>query len=126
MKFAGICNPCDFLLYKYPFLYLWELKSHKGKSIPLSSIREQQLKKLTEIDKEGVSAGFIFNFRDFGETYWVEAMKVLVLRGKEERKSISVEWCRIEGIRIEQSLKRSRYYYDIPRLIKELDSSLSY
>jgi len=57
---------------------------------------------------------------------WVEAMKVLVLRGKEERKSISVGCCRIEGIKIGQSLKRVRYYYDISRLLKELDGSLSF
>jgi recombination protein U len=126
MKFAGICNPCDFIIYRHPFLFLWELKSHKGKSIPLSAIREQQLKKLTEIDKEGVSAGFILNFRDLGETYWVEATKVKGILEKGERKSISVEWCRTEGVRIEQTLKRSRYYYDISRLLKELEGSLSF
>jgi len=125
MKFAGICNPCDFLLYKYPFLYLWELKSHQGKNIPFTVIREQQLRKLTEIEQIGVSAGFILNFRDLSESYWVEAKKVKGIWEKSERKSISVEWCRTEGIRIEQSLKRVRFYYDIPRLLEELDSSSS-
>jgi len=81
---------------------------------------------MTEIEQEGVSAGFILNFRDLGETYWVEAKKVQGLREKGERKSISVGWCRIEGIKIGQSLKRVRFYYDIPRLLEELDGSLSY
>ena len=84
------------------------------------------MRKLTEIEQEGVSAGFIFNFGDLGETYWVEAKKVKGIWEKSERKSISVEWCRTEGIRIEQSLKRVRYYYDISRLLKELDGSLSF
>lgn len=120
MRFAGVCNPCDFIIYRYPFIYLWELKSHKGKSIPFSVIREQQLKKLVEIEQRGISTGFLLNFRDLGETYWVPAKKVQGIWEKGVKRSISVEWCRIEGIRVEQILKRTRYNYNILKLLKDL------
>lgn len=120
MKFVGICNPCDYIIYKHPFVYLWELKSHKGKSIPFSAIREQQLCKLTVIKQKGVSCGFIFNFRDLNETYWVEAKKIKGIMEEGERKSISVEWCRTEGIKIEQRLKRTRYWYNVTELLAEI------
>ncbi|GAB6152898.1 hypothetical protein JCM17380_16480 [Desulfosporosinus burensis] len=125
MNFLGVANICDFIVYKYPFLYLWELKSHKGKCIPFSAIREQQLIMLDKIDPKGVSTGFILNFRDWGETYWVETRKLQCLKGKEERKSISLDWCRTEGIKVEQRLKRTRYLFDIPKLLSELSVILT-
>lgn len=120
MNFLGVANVCDFIVYKYPFLHLWELKSHKGKCIPFSAIREQQLIMLNKIDQKGVSTGFILNFRDWGETYWVETRKVQRLKGIEGKKSISLDWCRAEGIKVEQTLKRTRYFFDIPKLLSEL------
>ena len=35
--FHGVSNPADFRLYRYPFTFLLELKTHKGKSIPLAN-----------------------------------------------------------------------------------------
>ena len=40
-------NICDFILFKGSKLYLLELKSHKGKSIPYTAIK--QLDKLLEV-----------------------------------------------------------------------------
>ena len=40
-------NICDFILFKSPRMYLLELKSHKGKSIPYTAIK--QLDKLLEV-----------------------------------------------------------------------------
>ena len=120
MNYVGVTNICDYIVYYYPVIYLWELKSHKGTCIPFSAIRDKQLIMLSEIDQKGVSTGFIFNFRDWNETYWVVTSKVQCLKENEERKSISLEWCRTEGIRVEQKLKRTRYLFDIPKLLCEL------
>ena len=43
--FYGVSNPADFRLYKFPVLILLELKTHKGKSLPLVKIRESQYRK---------------------------------------------------------------------------------
>jgi len=39
-------NMCDCLLYDSKHLYFLELKTHKGKSLPLSAIRENQIEQL--------------------------------------------------------------------------------
>lgn len=123
--FKGVANPADFRLYKHPFTFLWELKTHKDKSIPLSKIRNSQLKEMSKADPYfGVFCGFILNYRDLEETYYI-TFSVLVTwyyilnaEGDYEpkpdgRKSIPVEWCREKGVRITQTKKRVRYSYDL-------------
>lgn len=123
--FKGVANPADFRIYKYPFTFLWELKSHKGKSIPLDKIRNSQLKGMRKASPHyGVYCGFLLNYRDLEETYYI-AFEDLVVKyytlndeGDYEpktdgRKSIPVEWCRDMGDRIQQTKKRVRYSYDL-------------
>lgn len=123
--FKGVANPADFRLYKYPFTFLWELKTHKGKSIPLAKIRNSQLKEMRKVYPHyGVYCGFILNYRDLGETYYI-TFKDLVTTyyslndegdygpKSDGRKSIPVEWSRAHGVRIPQTKKRVRYSYDL-------------
>lgn len=112
--FYGVSNPADYRLYKYPYTFLIELKTHKGKSIPLEKIRDNQIKGLVKAGNYlGIYAGFLFNFRDLEETYYIPADTVLYFILQGERKSIPVEWCRENGIKIEQYKKRTRYTYDL-------------
>ena len=129
--FKGVANPADFRLYKYPFTFLWELKSHKGKSIPLSKIRNSQLKEMKKADPYyGVYCGFILNYRDLEETYYIPFWELVrwyyTLNDEgdyepkpEGRKSIPVEWCRMYGRRISQTKKRVRYTYDLRGVLGE-------
>ena len=58
--FYGVSNPADFRLYVFPMLILLELKTHKGKSLPLAKIRENQLKgMLKAVEHYGVYGGFL-------------------------------------------------------------------
>lgn len=112
--FKGVANPADFRIYKYPYTFLLELKTHKGKSLPIAKIREAQIKGLVTAGNHlGIYAGFLINFRDLEETYYIPADKVLLFIVKGERKSIPVEWCRENGVRIAQTKKRVRYSYDL-------------
>lgn len=112
--FYGVSNPADFRIYKYPYTFLLELKTHKGKSIPLSKIRLNQLEGMnTATDYKGIYAGFLLNFRDLEETYYISVADIMDFIHSAERKSIPVEWCREYGVRIEQKLKRTRYIYDL-------------
>ena len=121
--FKGVANPADFRLYKYPFTFLWELKTHKGKSIPLDKIRNSQLKEMRKAEPHfGVHCGFILNYRDLEETYYITFFDLLgayYIRNDEGdyeaigRKSIPVEWCREYGVRISQAKKIVRYTYDL-------------
>ena len=95
--FYGVSNPCDYILFRSPYLFLVELKTHKGKSIPIAKIRPNQIQGMEKATHyEGVYGGFLINFTQ-----------------TEERKSIPVEWCRDHGVKIEQKKKRVRYSYDL-------------
>lgn len=128
--FYGVSNPADFRLYKYPLTFLLELKSHKGKSIPLVKIRNSQLKGMEKANKhKGVYCGFILNYRDLEETYYITFLALVSeyyihnIKGELEpkpsgRKSIPVSWCREYGIKIAQRKKRVRYEYDLESWIR--------
>ena len=83
-------NICDSVLYdsNEKRLLLLELKSHKGKSIPFSCIRDNQLKELLKADVfKGIYPGIVFNFRDVEETYYLPISKVSEYILTDERKS---------------------------------------
>lgn len=112
--FYGVSNPADYRLYKYPYTFLLELKTHKGKSLPLAKIRENQIKGMYKASQyKGIYAGFLINFRELEETYYIPVMAVVEFINSNVRKSIPVEWCRENGVRIEQKKKRTRYTYDL-------------
>lgn len=127
--FKGVANPADFRLYKYPYTFLWELKSHKGRSVPLSKIRNSQLKEMRKADPYyGVYCGFLLNYRDLEETYYITFSELVTwyytvnAEGDYEpkpdgRKSIPVEWCRLYGTRIPQTKKIVRYTYNLSRVL---------
>jgi len=112
--FYGVTNPADYRLYKFPYLFLLELKTSKGKSIPIDRIRPNQIQGMATASwHEGVYAGFILNFRDLEETYYIPVKIALNYINSTERKSIPVEWCRENGVKIDQIKKRVRYSYDL-------------
>ena len=70
--FYGVSNPADYRIYRKPYLFLFELKSHKGKSLPFSCIRDNQIQGMYKAHlTDGIYAGFIINFRDLEETYYL-------------------------------------------------------
>ena len=103
-------NICDFIVYNER-LWLLELKSHKGSSIPLGCIRTKQVKGLLEAYLKGTEAGYIFNFRDKEETYYVNASLVNHFIERETRKSIPLSWIKEVGTLIPQVKKKVRYGY---------------
>lgn len=118
LGFAKVKNPCDFILYKKPNIYLLELKSHKGKSIPFGAIQSYQIESLYRFSNiDGVKAGFVFNFRDVNETYFVKAVSVYHFYHERERKSFSLDWVKENGIAIPQELKRTRFKYHLCNLL---------
>jgi recombination protein U len=129
--FYGVTNPADYRLYREPYLFLWELKTHKGKSLPLAKIRLNQIKGMCKADMyTGIFAGFIINFRDLAETYYVPVWRVVQdfytvgADGEIDgisptgRKSIPVSWCKVNGTKIEQEKKRVRYTYNLKEFFK--------
>ena len=95
-----------------------ELKSTKQKSLPFNNIKNNQLIGLCNASKyPGVQAYFVINFREIEETYSIEAVKIKEYMENTDTKSISLDFCRENGLKIEQELKRSRYRYNLNALL---------
>ena len=103
-------NICDFIVYNGK-MWMLELKSHKGMSIPFTCIRPKQVQGLLAAYRKNVNAGYIFNFRDVKETFYVKADMMDSFIMLETRKSIPLQFCRDYGTLIPQVKKRVRYGY---------------
>lgn len=109
-------NICDFFLFTGKILYGIECKSFKGKSMPYSNIKDNQLKGLLDMSVDlpmNARGIFVFNFRDLNETYYINAFMVNALIQTGTRKSLSINEARENGILIPQELKRVRYSYKL-------------
>jgi recombination protein U len=111
-------NICDFMVMANERLYLLELKSHKGASIPFSCIRPKQLEEMAEITYPNITAFFLLNFRDIERTYAVRAGELKKFIETTDRKSVPIQWCIDQGIEIPSERKRTRFRYDLESLLK--------
>jgi recombination protein U len=113
-KLVNVKNICDYILYRYPTLFLLELKTTKGKSMPFDNLKVHQVAGLYVANKKrGIKGGFVFNFRDLNETYYLSAGDVAAFVQEGSRKSFPIEWCRKMGYRIEQTKVRTTWKYNI-------------
>jgi len=102
-------NDCDFLLFINRRLYLLELKSHLGRSIPEKEI--PQLEELVKVQKPFVLPCLVLNYRDYNLTYILSAQRATECL--QTRKSIPLSWCEDYGKVIPQTLKRTHYKYNL-------------
>lgn len=114
-------NICDCMLHDGKYLYLLELKSHKGKSLPLSAIRENQIKSLLEADKhKNIIAGLIVNFSDIEETYFMDIKMAYKWFYNGTRKSIPLSEFRTCCMPINAYRKKVNYQYALGKFIKDV------
>ncbi len=110
-------NICDCMLYNGT-LFLLELKSHKGKSLPFSAIRQNQVVDLSKASMYGgVVAGLIINFRDAERTFFVHIGKIEYFIAHEERKSIPLMWCEENGIEIPGKKLKVHFRWDLQKVL---------
>lgn len=113
-------NNYDCFMFRCGVLFLLELKSHKGKSLPLSAIREQQIRHLGSVDVEMVLPGLVCHFEDVGECWFLHGKDLKAFVDAGERKSIPVEYFREKGIQIAVRKKKVNYAYDVEEFTAEV------
>ena len=113
-------NICDFEVMGDKYLFLLELKSHTGSSIPFSCIRNNQIVGMSEVKHKNIKALFILNFRDKEKTYAVYANDLREYMSSTDRKSIPINWVEENGIEIKSQKKKVHYRYDLERFFKEI------
>jgi len=112
-------------MYDGQYLYLLELKSHKGASLPLSAIRENQVKDLMAASEHAnVVAGLIVNFAEKEETYFMPIEMASKWFNQTVRKSIPIKEFRDTCIAINGCRKKVNYSYDIRTFIKDVIQKL--
>lgn len=117
-------NICDFVLFddNSKNLFLIECKSTKSTSIPLTMLRENQIKGLLDANKHNLIAGLLLNFRnEKNDTFFISIDKFIEMINKLDKKSLNVKDLEVNNaIKIECQKKRTRYKYNICKLIGDL------
>lgn len=117
-------NLCDCMTMTKDKLYLMELKSHKGTSLPLSAIRKNQIEGMAKVNHPKMKAIFIINFRDKEKTYAIDADKLQEFIQHTERKSIPLSFLEEVGTEIEAHKKKVHYRYDLEKYFQEESNEL--
>ena len=106
-------NIADCEVMTEEFLFILELKSHKGSSIPFTCIRKNQIEEMSKVDHIRIKPYFILNYREKEKTFAVEARELKNFMESTERKSIPFDWCRENGIEITGIKKKVRFKYKL-------------
>lgn len=86
--FLGSVNPCDFIVYKYPYFFMVECKSVHGNRLPISNITKNQLSELSKSSNiPGVNAGILCWWVDRDVTKWID-IRYIRHEIKDDKKSI--------------------------------------
>lgn len=85
-------------------------------------IRQNQIDGLLEASKHNLVAGFILNYRnENNDTFFITIDEFIDLTKSIDKKSFNVKDLEsIGAIHIESTKKRTRYTYNIEKLIKEI------
>ena len=117
-------NICDFIMLddKSKNLFLLECKSTKSTSFPLSMLRENQFKGLLDASNHNLIAGLLLNFRnDSNDTFFISIFRFNDLIKTLNKKSFNIKDLKEnKAIQIECQKKRTRYRYNINKLIGDL------
>ena len=103
-------------------LYLIECKSTKGTSVPLSMIRNNQIEGLQEASKHNLVAGILVNFRnENNDTFFILIDEFVDMMNSINKKSFNIKDLEsIGATRVENTKKRTRYTYNIEKMVSEL------
>ena len=128
-------NPYDFIIYKMPYLLTVELKHTTYPSISIQvnedddkkkMIKYHQIKELQKASEhDGIKAGFILSFHnkkiESESTFYISIDNFIDFLTMENKKSINMlDIVQYHGVRVEQRLLRSHYYYNISNLIEKI------
>ena len=129
-------NICDCLVYAYPCLHLFELKTVETPSASLVSLfgefdpekrlykKEKHLLEMARVARcPGIDASVVINFRATGHTYACAAGKVLRLLDDARaggRKSILEAWCKTHGVEVAGRQLKVNWRYDVMGLMEVL------
>ena len=111
----GVYNICDYIAYKYPYMYCLEMKTTENTSLPRNNISDGQYYGLLEAEEYDIISGLIIWYINTGKTIFVPAHEYDEIF--KSRKSIPSS----AGIEIHGKKKHKYYEYDWERFFKEVE-----
>lgn len=121
MRFKGDSNICDCFIFYNRTCFMLELKSSQETSLPFGNIKEHQFSGLMDAGKiDGIEAGLLVEMRRYKETYFVPIKDAMEYKNSTTRKSFSRDFLIEKGIKLEQTLKRTRYVFNIEKLLNDI------
>lgn len=94
-------NIADNIIFTNNTLFINELKAHKGKSIPLSCIRESQVEMMLKASHyEGVKCTLFVFFYDICKCYALNIKDFQLFLENSSRKSIPISYFQEKGLEI--------------------------
>lgn len=118
-------NICDVIMFDGNVLFTLELKSTKGKSLPYSNIKTHQIDDLKWCNQyQHIISGFVIEFSDLDECYYLDIVDFNWFKNNHERKSIPIEFCRTNGFEIDVEKKRTNRRFDIKNFINKIEMDL--
>lgn len=113
-------NIADFFLFYDKYLLILELKSHRGKSLPLNKVRSNQIKEMTEASKKlGVIPFLIVFFSDIERCFALRINTFNDFAKNNDRKSIPLSFFEEEAIEIGVKKLKTNYKFDINSFLEE-------
>ena len=107
-------NICDCMIFYDGKLFLNELKSHHGKSLPLNCIRDNQVKEMYNASlKNNVKCNIIVFFSDVERCFSLDIQDVVDYMESETSKSIPIAYFEQYGREIKVSKLKTNYRFDI-------------
>lgn len=121
-QYKKVHNEGDYLVNAGKFICIVENKTTKGKSLPLGNIgMEQVWKMLCATCKLNTFGGFLINFRDLDETYFVFVTDFLYWYLNRTSQSIPIEWVKNNGYRVSQKIRIKRFRYGVLGLLNYIE-----
>ena len=112
-------NISDCMIFYKNNLFIFELKSHKGKSLPLSCIRDNQFEEMNKASyKKNVYPMLIIFFSDIEECYVIKMSDVIEFKAKNISKSIPLLFAREKGFKINSEKKLTHYRFFIEEFLE--------
>jgi len=113
-------NICDCMIYANGSLCLLELKSHKGKSLPFSAVRDNQLEELMGAYDKGVLAGLLVEFSDVKRVFWLDISIYNDYTKDSDRKSVPIDYFEEYGYELNVETKVVNITMNIKKFIDDI------
>ena len=111
-------NISDYMIFYRHKLFILELKSHKGKSLPLNCIRNSQYEEMFNASfKNSVYPMLIIFFSDISECYAVHIRDIIQFKDNSDRKSIPLSFCQEKGFKIECHQLRTNFKFNVKEFL---------